>query len=159
MLERRQFPRDRVYYGAMVAFNARSSTLACVVRNFSPRGARIEFENSAAMPEQVDFEIARRGLSCLARLVWCDRNAAGLAFSNVRESQCTADGRSHSAGLGAQAARDRKGKLETPLTPRSDPVRALDRMSTAEGEDARHPCRRQAAESPAAPVAQRYCWR
>ena len=58
MLERRQFPRDRVYYGGMVAFNARSSTLACVVRNFSPRGARIEFENSAAMPEQVDFEIA-----------------------------------------------------------------------------------------------------
>ena len=86
MLERRQFPRDRVYYGGMVAFNARSSTLACVVRNFSPRGARIEFENSATMPEQVDFEIARRGLSCLARLVWCDRNAAGLAFSNVRET-------------------------------------------------------------------------
>ena len=86
MLERRQFPRDRVYYGGMVAFNARSSTLACVVRNFSPRGARIEFENSAAMPEQVDFEISRRGLSCPARLVWCDRNAAGLTFSNVQET-------------------------------------------------------------------------
>ena len=86
MLERRQFPRNRVYYGGMVAFNARSSTLACVVRNFSPRGARIEFENSAAMPDRVDFEIERRGLSCLARLVWRDRNAAGLAFSNVQEN-------------------------------------------------------------------------
>jgi hypothetical protein len=92
MLERRQFPRDRVYYGGMVAFNARSSTLACVVRNFSPRGARIEFENSAAMPEQVDFEIARRSLSCSARLVWCDRNAAGLAFSEVRESNVQQSG-------------------------------------------------------------------
>jgi hypothetical protein len=70
----------------MVAFNARSSTLACVVRNFSQHGARIEFENSAAIPEQVDFEIARRGLSCPARLVWCDRNAAGLVFSNVQET-------------------------------------------------------------------------
>jgi hypothetical protein len=92
MLERRQFPRERVYYGGMVAFNARSSTLACVVRNFSPRGARIEFKNPATMPEQVDFEIARRGLSCLARLVWCDRNAAGLAFSEVRESNVQQSG-------------------------------------------------------------------
>jgi hypothetical protein len=39
MLERRQFPRSRVYYGGMVAFNARQSTLACVVRNFSDHGA------------------------------------------------------------------------------------------------------------------------
>jgi len=55
MFERRLRPRSRVYYGGMVAFNARGSTLACVVRNFSQHGARIEFENSAAIPEQVDF--------------------------------------------------------------------------------------------------------
>jgi hypothetical protein len=84
MLDRRQQPRNRVYYGGMVAFNARNSTLACVVRNFSQRGARIEFENSAMLPARVDFEIERRGLSCQAHLVWCDRNAAGLAFSNVQ---------------------------------------------------------------------------
>ena len=35
MLERRQHPRNRVYYGGMIAFNARNSTLACVVRNVS----------------------------------------------------------------------------------------------------------------------------
>ena len=85
MLERRQFPRNRVYYGGMVAFNARNSTLACVVRNFSQRGAKIEFENSAVLPHRVDFEIGRRGLSCLARLVWRDRNAAGLVFSDVQK--------------------------------------------------------------------------
>ena len=86
MLERRQHSRNRVYYGGMVAFNARNSTLACVVRNFSPRGAKIEFENSAMLPDRVDFEIKRRGISCQARLVWRERNAAGLAFSNVRET-------------------------------------------------------------------------
>jgi hypothetical protein len=84
MLDRRQHSRNRVYYGGKVAFNARNSTLACVVRNFSQRGAKIEFENSAMLPDQVDFEIERRGLSCRAHLVWRDRNAAGLAFSNVR---------------------------------------------------------------------------
>jgi hypothetical protein len=85
MLERRQFPRNRVYYGGMVAFNARNSTLACVVRNFSQRGAKIEFENSAVLPDRVDFEIARRGLSCFAHLVWRDHNAAGLVFSDVQK--------------------------------------------------------------------------
>ena len=84
MLERRQHSRNRVYYAGMVAFNARNSTLACVVRNFSKRGAKIEFENSAMVPDQIDFEIERRGLSCLARLVWRDHNAAGLTFSNVQ---------------------------------------------------------------------------
>jgi hypothetical protein len=85
VLERRQHPRNRVYYGGMVAFNARNSTLDCLVRNFSPRGAKIEFENSAMLPDRVDFEVARRGLSCLARLVWRDQNTAGLMFSEESE--------------------------------------------------------------------------
>jgi hypothetical protein len=86
VLERRQYPRNRVYYGGMVAFNARNSTLDCLVRNFSQRGAKIEFENSAILPDRVDFEVARRGLSCVARLVWRDQNAAGLMFSEERET-------------------------------------------------------------------------
>jgi hypothetical protein len=85
VLERRQYQRNRVYYGGMVAFNARNSTLDCVVRNFSPRGAKIEFENSAMLPDRIDFEVARRGLACLARLVWRDQNTAGLMFSEERE--------------------------------------------------------------------------
>ena len=79
MTERRQHPRQRVYYGGMVAFNMRKSTLECVVRNFSQFGARIEFDNAALIPDEVDFNIEHRGLSCLARLVWRDRDAAGLS--------------------------------------------------------------------------------
>jgi hypothetical protein len=86
MLERRQLPRSRVYYGGLVAFNARSSTLACVVRNFSRHGAKIEFENSTMLPDRVDFEVERRGLSCRAHLVWRDHNAAGLVFSDVQNT-------------------------------------------------------------------------
>jgi hypothetical protein len=76
----------------MVSFNARSSTLACVVRNFSQHNARIEFKNSAMTPDQVDFEIERRGLSCLGRVVWRDGNAAGLALSNGRETDAAQTG-------------------------------------------------------------------
>ena len=86
MLERRRQPRNRVYYGGMVAFNDRDSTIACVVRNFSMIGAKIEFEGAAFVPDKVDFEIERKGISCHARMVWRDRDAAGLVFANGREA-------------------------------------------------------------------------
>jgi hypothetical protein len=85
MLERRQHPRNRVYYGGTIAFNARRSTLDCVVRNFSPHGAKIEFENSAMLPDRVEFDVVRRGFSCSARLAWRDQNSAGLMFSEQHE--------------------------------------------------------------------------
>jgi hypothetical protein len=80
MPERRQLVRNRVYYGGLAAFNDRQSMLACVVRNFSEFGARIEFDNPALLPDEIDFVVPRRSLSCLAHLVWRDGNAAGLVF-------------------------------------------------------------------------------
>jgi PilZ domain len=82
-LERRKLRRGRVYFGGVVTFNDRNSTLACVVRDFTRFGAKIEFENSGLLPDEVDFTIERKGLSCRARLAWRERRAAGLAFSEV----------------------------------------------------------------------------
>ena len=98
MLERRQQPRNRVYYGGMVAFNDRNSTFACVVRNFSKLGAKIEFENAALVPTGWISRSSARASPVMARLVWRDRNAAGLVFANVQAR----GRRRHSAGLGAK---------------------------------------------------------
>ena len=81
MRERRHLHRNRVYYGGMLAFNARNSTIACIVRDFTRFGAKIEIENAGLFPDQIDFAIERKGLSCLARMVWRDSNVAGLLFS------------------------------------------------------------------------------
>jgi PilZ domain len=86
MHDRRHLFRNRVYYGGLLAFNARNSTLTCIVRNFSAQGARIESEESVILPDELDFAIERKGLSCLARLVWRDRNQAGLAFCEAHEA-------------------------------------------------------------------------
>jgi hypothetical protein len=86
MQERRRQPRDRVYYGGMVTFNDRTSNIACVVRNFSMFGARIEFEGAALVPDKVDFELRRKSISCLAHMVWRDRDAAGLVFAHAHET-------------------------------------------------------------------------
>ena len=85
MQDRRRMARNRVYYGGRLAFNARNSTMSCVVRDFTNLGARIEFEGAVLLPYRLDFAIERRGLSCRARIVWCDRNAAGLAFADRQE--------------------------------------------------------------------------
>jgi hypothetical protein len=83
MHDRRQLFRNRVYYGGMLAFNARNSTMACVVRNFSRLGAKIAFEGAALLPDEFDFMVERKSLCCVARMVWRGRNEAGLAFRDI----------------------------------------------------------------------------
>jgi PilZ domain len=82
MSERRRLFRNRVYYGGLIAFNARNSTLECVVRDFSPFGAKIELESLELLPDELDFAVPRKGLSCVARLAWRDRDTAGLVFGD-----------------------------------------------------------------------------
>ena len=80
-------------------------------------------------------------------------NTAGLVFS-----ECARDERRRSAGLGAQAPRQRTCQPAAEVAPRSDSVRALGRMSTVEGEDAPSsppPDRRKSGDAGCV----RYCWR
>lgn len=86
MPERRQLPRSRVYYGGLLSYGVRSSTFACIVRNFSPSGAKIELDGAEMLPDEVDFEIERKHLSCRGRLIWRKRGAAGLRFYSPGES-------------------------------------------------------------------------
>jgi hypothetical protein len=83
MLDRRRIVRHRVYYGGVLAFNARRSTFACIVRNFSGGGAKVEFEGSPLLPDQLDFSIAQRDLACRVRLVWRQHQEAGLVFTDM----------------------------------------------------------------------------
>jgi hypothetical protein len=86
MSDRRQSPRNRVFYGGLIAFNARQSTLECVVRDFNEFGAKIEMESPALLPDALDFAVPRKGMSCVAHLAWRDGNFAGLAFGDSREA-------------------------------------------------------------------------
>ena len=83
MHDRRQLSRNRVYYAGELAFNERNSTLTCIVRNFSKRGAKIEIDGPAVLPDKLDFTVEHKGLSCLARLVWRNQTQAGLAFAEA----------------------------------------------------------------------------
>jgi hypothetical protein len=79
MLDRRQSVRDKVLYGGVAEINE-SSTMDCVVRNISDRGACIELDQAAQLPEEMNLTIQRKGRSFLARLIWRQANKVGLAF-------------------------------------------------------------------------------
>ena len=80
MQDRRQDTRDKVLYGGVAEINEHGSTVDCVVRNISEGGACVEFEQAAALPEEINLTIPRKGRSFLARLIWRQANKAGLAF-------------------------------------------------------------------------------
>lgn len=80
MQDRRRVARGRSYLGARIAFNGRASVADCLVRDFGPRGAGVAMSNTVMLPDIVDFEIACRGLSTRARVVWRTQDRLGLAF-------------------------------------------------------------------------------
>jgi hypothetical protein len=75
-MERRRYPRGRSYYGGVIAFNARKSTIDCVVRNFSVAGAVL-------LPDSFDLAITRKNTAFCAHLVWHNDAEAGVAFDTI----------------------------------------------------------------------------
>src|ERR1700756_1251347 len=88
MRDRRESVRDKVMYGGVAEIGERGATRDCIVRNFSDRGARIEFSNVVKLPkEQISLTIARKGRSFLAKVIWWRDNFVGVAFGSEDPSK------------------------------------------------------------------------
>jgi PilZ domain len=87
MIEQRQTVRARVIYNGVIAYNERRSTIDCVVRNFSDDGVKIEFENPALLPDEIDLFIAKKNCAFRAKMIWRSPNQAGLTFRSVSRNQ------------------------------------------------------------------------
>src|SRR5215468_7013750 len=85
MIERRKSARSRTYLGGTIAFNRRTSTMDCRVRNFSPAGAKVAFTNAVGVPDQFDLSIGRTERPLRARVVWRGVDEAGVAFLSEDE--------------------------------------------------------------------------
>jgi hypothetical protein len=92
MLDRRQNTRDKVLYGGVAKSGENDNVQDCVVRNFSEKGASIEFSNVVTLPkEQISLTIARKGRSFLAKIIWWRDNFVGVAFSETPPSPPVSD--------------------------------------------------------------------
>ena len=83
MQDRRESVRDKVFLGGVAEIIQRGSTVDCVVRNFSDRGACVEIDETAKLPENISLNIPRRGRSFLAQMIWRHANRVGLAFRTM----------------------------------------------------------------------------
>jgi PilZ domain len=83
MQDRRHEVRDRVFLGGVAEINDSGSTMDCVVRNLSDRGACVELESAAKIPDEMRVTIARKGRSYLTRMIWRHANRVGLAFKTM----------------------------------------------------------------------------
>ena len=79
MEERRTSARNRSYLGASVAFNG-LSRIDCVVRNLTPRGARIACAQNAPLPANFMLEIPTLAWKRRARVVWTGVESSGVEF-------------------------------------------------------------------------------
>jgi PilZ domain len=84
MQDRRGSVRDKVFLGGVAEISqSNGSTVDCVVRNFSDKGACVEFNSASKLPEEMNLTISRKGRSYLARLIWRQANLVGLAFRTM----------------------------------------------------------------------------
>ena len=81
-MERRRYPRGKSFYGGVITFNARRSSIDCVVRNFTCAGAKIAMSGTVLLPDTFDLTIARKESAFRAHLVWRNHLDAGVAFTS-----------------------------------------------------------------------------
>lgn len=81
MTERRKEHRLRSYLGGQIAFNHRRSTMDCLVRDVSARGARLAFPGPVTTPDEFDLHIPHREERHRVRVVWRQEGVVGVGFA------------------------------------------------------------------------------
>jgi len=79
MVERRRFPRTKVFKGANVLLCGRS-TVSCIVRNLSNHGACLQLPSTADLSVEFDlsFDTGRTLRKC--RIAWQTLTNIGVSF-------------------------------------------------------------------------------
>jgi hypothetical protein len=80
MRDRRKTVRTRTYLGAQIAFNQRSCVMDCLIRNFSPEGAKLVFSNTVTVPQEFDLSIAKQERTLRVRMIWRRADEVGVAI-------------------------------------------------------------------------------
>jgi len=66
-------------------------SIDCVIRNLSPRGARITLPRAIDLPAAIGLLIVREGLFCEAAVAWRNGDQTGLAFRARHDLKKDAD--------------------------------------------------------------------
>ena len=84
MLERRRFPRTKVFKGAKVYLVGRPP-VSCTVCDLSNHGAGLQFRSTADLPAEFDLSLDTGRTLRKCRVAWQTRTNLGVSFQELSE--------------------------------------------------------------------------
>ncbi len=79
--EHRNEVRQRVFLKGRISFNNGASSMDCMVRDFSPSGARLALSETATLPATFDLYIPQKDRTYRATLRWRREDGIGVTFA------------------------------------------------------------------------------
>jgi hypothetical protein len=104
MSERRGSRRHKSFLRGFVCVSRQRGALACLIRDFSEKGARILFSETIALPEVVELYIPQKDRTLRARVQWRRHDEIGLAFIETERAPAAAEVTQRVAMLEAEIA-------------------------------------------------------
>lgn len=83
MTERRRSHRKKSFLRGRIYFNNHLSSVDCLVRDISEKGARLIFSDSVAVPDGFDLHIPQKDQTLHARAQWRHGEEMGIAFETT----------------------------------------------------------------------------
>jgi hypothetical protein len=83
MKERRLASRQKAFLQGRIFFNNRRSSVDCLIRDISERGAKLRFSSAIATPDVVELHVPSRDESYRARIEWRAGEEVGVSFEGA----------------------------------------------------------------------------
>jgi hypothetical protein len=80
-VERRALPRGRTFWKGTILFPGGLRSIECTVRNFTPKGARLDCGAVVDIPDHFELKIPQRGETFACHVVWRRSPEIGVGFA------------------------------------------------------------------------------
>jgi hypothetical protein len=110
MNERRALARHKTFIKGRIYFNNRLSSMDCIVRDFTDRGARLEASESVLLPDAFELYLPNKDEHFFARVEWRKGNHLGVSWTGDQAARYRSE-----PAPSEQSIADRVAKLEREL--------------------------------------------
>jgi hypothetical protein len=129
MSERRNSRRSKSFLRGFVYVSRERGALACLVRDFSEKGARIIFSDNVTLPDVLELHVPQRKLTLRARVSWRRSDEIGLDFVEAERAAAPAQ-------PSATEVAERVAMLETEIASLRTLLKKLKRDTTKVDDEA-----------------------
>jgi len=108
MIERRALIRHKTFIKGRIYFNNRLTSMDCIVRDVTEKGARLQVSESVALPDAFELYLPNKDEHFRAQAQWRKGDQLGISWTPDSAFRHKAE----SGGHGEHALADRVARLE-----------------------------------------------